>query len=296
MHNDTDTASNGGGKQSLTTRLLRFAGDHSIFIVSLLFWVIVWSLAFEVLFTYSFLLSPFLIVLYIALLIGHEKMRLKPVASFAWAYPAACLLVVGALYCATGLGARSSVYRLGMDIETPHGVVSCGSMVEVVDGRNPIRSLRRVHSGKLEVRGEAVYCDLGNDNQVVAILAFDDDQNGTFKLAALPRTARQRGRAIEGADRVEIKDELILVRFADVDDLMSIKRIVPADFQTEFGPGYAFGRFWLEPVDGPYVGAGIETRLPWVVRARDGLYLYAYAYALRQIGVVCGYNPFKRDW
>lgn len=172
-------------------------------------------------------------------------------------------------------------FRLTVEVETPDGLRSASSVVEVERKRIrlPVPGGRYAHL----VRGEAVYVDLGLGRNVVAVLAHGDnaedvDRINSFWVEAYGRYKYDEDvwsgrKALRGA--VELRPPLIptLVTFADRLDPGTVQVVRPGEFEAVFGPGFRFRRATLEvvPESVPVTTGVIERRLPWLVGMRTNL-------------------------
>jgi len=183
-------------------------------------------------------------------------------------------------------------YRLTIEIDTPAGVRSGSSVIEVK--RKDFRWLPLVQ-GRYEfhLRGEAVFVDLSANRSVIALLAHGARAENVDQMISLPIEAYGHdkwsedawaGRAkMQGA--VELKPPLVptLVTFANLSDPKTAQVVYATDvretsdgrtgrrremrvainrFGELFGPGYRFKRALIETTNAPATPA-IGSRLPW---------------------------------
>lgn len=205
-------------------------------------------------------------------------------------------LVAVAIYAtwAIAFPTHTHRYRLTIEIDTPEGVRSGSSVIEVV--RKDVRWVL-IAQGRYEfrVRGEAVFVDLGGNRNVVALLAHGPNAENVDQMISLPIEAygydKWDDRAWAGQAKmqgsVELKPLLIptLVTFTDLDDPKTARVIYPTQpqevrsdsaaprsksrvavdrFAETFGPGVRFKRSWIEMTNDP-VTIGVEQRLPWLL-------------------------------
>lgn len=177
----------------------------------------------------------------------------------------AVILLIGATFAVslTAWGKSFGTYRfrLTIEAETPEGVRSGSGVMSVSYSQAP--SLQGGATAVARFRGEAVFVDLGNGCNVVALLAHGRNSEDGSSISWLPVTAltgapwgwgstqalealKARGKRLEG--RVELKPPLIptLVTFADVSDPRTATKLDPSDFRYRFGEGYAFKRAIIE--------------------------------------------------
>jgi hypothetical protein len=185
-------------------------------------------------------------------------------------------------------------WRLTMEIDTPAGVRSGSAVMKSHFYKTWGNSVG-------EMRGEAVFADLGGGRHVIALLVHgprgEDSGNQMPALAVTAMTGEPWGsgayQALEKrwgrlSGSAELKRELIptLVTFTDLANPATAKVVPPTaeGFAAAFGPGFAFKRATVEIVPGgilPFsliplgwpqwlfgapVTRGIEARLPWYGR------------------------------
>ena len=172
-------------------------------------------------------------------------------------------------------------YRLTIEVETPEGLRTGSSVIEVRQsmGRSTMGGFNEQIFYK--TRGEAVAVDLpdgqtlyallrspGGDIEwavrVIPILAPDagddihlDDVLLLEGKHELPRTWSPRGRSDERPAYP------MMVTFGDEADPTSVTRVDPDDLAASFGEGLRLKRITAELTDDP-VTTGIEERLGWL--------------------------------
>lgn len=192
-------------------------------------------------------------------------------------------------------------YRLTVEVETPEGLRTGSSVIEVsttVAGRNSIPTPGAVSH---RVRGEAVTVDLGARGLLFALLRSEDnsdwasnvmfrfvpktplkrgtdekyDSNARFEamfaamlnhreLIELPRTFPPVGHLVDQPARP------VLVRFRNVADPKTVEKVNPDDLAVAYGQGVKLKRITIQLTDDP-VTAGIEKRLGWLAKQRGSL-------------------------
>jgi len=179
-----------------------------------------------------------------------------------------------------GCRSESYRYRVTVEVQTPQGVRSGSSVWETkaVEGSGiPDTALR--YKG----RGEAVVVDLPT-GPIFALLR--DENVGvdyphnliTRHLAAHPDSSvqltddwRANRRAIKKArlSYTLSPDEYpLLVRFPDISDPATLRKVGPHELEAAFGPGVRLRRITIA-VTNDGVTRGIEKRLPWIGRLED---------------------------
>ena len=199
--------------------------------------------------------------------------------------PFAPLFLFLAALALTGCGdaAPDYRYRLTVEVETPEGLRSGSSVIQVrqtlkLQDSKPVGVRRRVS-------GEAVAIDLPNGSTLFALLRGEDLTNWTETI--MGRIAPD----VEGEPYVERLDDMLfvkgevtlprtfppygpfgersaypmLVTFADINDPTSVELVDADDLVATFGEGYALQRITVQITDDP-VTTGIERRLDWLNR------------------------------
>jgi hypothetical protein len=171
-------------------------------------------------------------------------------------------------------------YRLTVEVETPDGRKSASSVVSV----HPDRSYTR--RGQTRTLGDAVFVDLGEGKNLVALLAHVDnklvlDDMNYVALRAYGEAAGKRVPFSEMSRQtgiVPVKGELIpvLVTLADPANPASAKVVVPDNAEAVLGKGSRIQGISTEvvpngywPIDfggalGEPVTRQIEAKLPWL--------------------------------
>jgi hypothetical protein len=176
-------------------------------------------------------------------------------------------------------------YRLTIEVETPQGIKSAAGVMAVTPDRGYSRR------GRTQTSGDALFVDLGNGGNLVALLAHRDnklDLDGV-NYVALRAYGAARGQRMPFNEMssargiVPVTGELIpiLATFTDPAD-PSTMRIVPSnDLAGSLGPGFRLrdvvaevvpNGFW--PLDfggvlGEPATRGIEAKLPWLNKSND---------------------------
>ena len=200
--------------------------------------------------------------------------------NFKWFGPLALLaaLVIGDQI---RINRPAHKYRLSVEVETPEGRKSASGVLAV----HPDRSYSR--RGQTRTLGDAVFVDLGQGKNLVALLAHIDNNklefDGINYVALRAYTAAQGKRVSFNAmsaqtGMVPVKAELVpvLVSFADPANPASARAVAPEDAEAALGKGYRLqgisaevvpNGFW--PIDfggmlGEPVTGGIVAKLPWL--------------------------------
>lgn len=159
-----------------------------------------------------------------------------------------------------------------MTIEvTVDGEVRSGSSVIEVRLTKQLQLLPEVVPVRSDVSGEAVYVDLGEGRNLVALLASGPNaENGGypqsvvpshFKLSYsdsdLPKFSNLRGQWPLPKDGLPT-----FLTFGNLGDLQSAKVVLPDQFEQVFGAGVTLRDVRIEMTDEP-VTHGIAEKMPW---------------------------------
>lgn len=177
-------------------------------------------------------------------------------------------------------------YRLTVEVETPEGLRSGSSVIEVQTSLASSSSIASPGSVSHRVRGEAVVVDLPDSRTLFALLRSDVDMdwasrvmfmlarqgvpdaedpflarfNNLLKLKGtieLPRTWQ------DVAHRNEESAYPMLVTFDDLDEPTSVDRVDPENLAAKFGAGFSLKRITVELTDSK-VSSGLRGRLKWL--------------------------------
>ncbi|PLK22388.1 hypothetical protein C0V72_15100 [Porphyrobacter sp. TH134] len=180
-------------------------------------------------------------------------------------------------------------YRLTVEIETPDGVKSGSSVIEVRQTLVRAGSSPANQAVERRVRGEAVAVDLPGGKTLFALLRSDNDIDWVSRVYVL--LTPQRREAFEDAmDNVlEVTGERTLPRmwpanvimpkrsaypmmvtFRDPADPTTVALVNPDDLAAKFGEGVKLKRITVELTD-ERVTSGIEERLKWLPQVRGAL-------------------------
>lgn len=182
-------------------------------------------------------------------------------------------------------------YRLTVEVDTPQGVRSGSSVIEVQTSVASEYAIPSPGAVSHRVRGEAVAVDLPNGRTLFALLRSDNDidwaSRAMFMLAPDgPRDAKDSFVA-RYDNLLRLKGTLVLPRtwppqahlsersaypmlvtFADERDPASVTEVDPDDLAASFGAGVKLRRITVALTDDP-VTTGIERRLGWLGKVYD---------------------------
>lgn len=177
-------------------------------------------------------------------------------------------------------------YRLTVEVETPGGVKSASSVLAVVPDRGYSRG------GKTVTRGDAVFVDLGDGKNLVALLAHFDKalDPEDINYVALRAYGAARGSRVSfnelsrlsGVVPVQAPLIPVLVTFGDPREPATARMAAPDQVEAVLGHGYRLRGLTAEivpnglwPIDfggvlGEPVTRGITARLPWLAGSGEG--------------------------
>jgi hypothetical protein len=195
----------------------------------------------------------------------------------------AALLAGGMLILACGRGEKLPTYRyrLTVEVDTPEGLRSGSSVIEVRSrwyGNAALPDQRGIHD---EVEGEAVAVDLGTRGMLFATLRTRGQERWPAEVVSSVLSKSRSGSGSEGRQRIDAILGLrgvhvvprqttgpsrsdnypLLVRFENVRDPRTAMMVDPDDLQSSFGQGVALRRITVSLTDDG-VTHGIESRLP----------------------------------
>jgi len=187
-------------------------------------------------------------------------------------------------------------YRLTVEVETPDGPKSASSVLAV----HPDRSYTR--RGQTRTLGDAVFVDLGQGKNLVALLAHVDGKLvlDDINYVALRAYAEASGKRVAFSEMsrqtgtVPVKAALIpvLIAFADPASPVPARVVRPDEAEAVLGQGYRLQKISAEVVPNGYwpldfggplgepVTRGLVAKLPWLGGVGD-----SPAAALRAAGL-----------
>jgi len=201
----------------------------------------------------------------------------------------ALMLTVLTAWCLTACGelgddsAPDYRYRLTVEVDTPEGLRTGSSVIEVEQRLGRAASSPAHSQVYRRVRGEAVAVDLPGGKTLFALLRSDNNVDWASYVFVYLAPSYEGEPFEEQLDNVlEVKGEQklprmwppvvhlpersaypMLVTFGDIDDPTSVARVDPDDLAASFGEGVSLRRITVELTDDP-VTTGIEERLGWV--------------------------------
>lgn len=160
-------------------------------------------------------------------------------------------------------------YRMTVEIDVG-GKLRAGSSVIQIKVQKQPQWISGVTPEFREAKGEAVFVDLGNGRNVIALLARGDaGEDIDYPIHIVPDLFEPEGRdrglpKYPTHGRRELSRQLLptLVTFADINDPKSARLVYPAEFEQTFDPSVRLSAAWIEMTEDP-VTALLETHLPW---------------------------------
>jgi hypothetical protein len=172
-------------------------------------------------------------------------------------------------------------YRLSFEVETPDGMRTGSSVIEVRYEMFPELLTDRDHISR--VFGEAVFVDLGQGKNLIGLLAsgpsgedvdypsgivfqaFKLDGNDPNRPKRLPQLHGKRDLDIYSSSQHDVTRRFLptFVTFRDLTDFKSVRIAPPGLFDEIFGVGYKLRNVWIEMADDPPTEK-IQKILPWL--------------------------------
>lgn len=179
-------------------------------------------------------------------------------------------------------------YRLTVEVETPEGLATGSSVIEVKQTLMRPGSSPGNQGVSRRVRGEAVAVDLPGDKTLFALLRSDNNVDWASQVFLYLKPPSPQEEFVDQLDDVlEVTGERelprmwppvawleersaypMMVTFGDETDPTSVARVDPDDLAASFGEGVTLKRITVELTDEP-VTVGIEERLGWLPNYYD---------------------------
>ncbi|UAB78713.1 hypothetical protein INR77_03015 [Erythrobacter sp. SCSIO 43205] len=196
-------------------------------------------------------------------------------------------LLAGPLLLSTGCSAEDQApdyrYRLTVEVETPEGLKTGSSVIEVQQTVMRPGSAPGNLGVSRKVRGEAVAVDLPRNQTLFTLLRSESNVDWASYLYVYlkpPSTDKEFVDRLDDVLEVTGERELprmwppvghigerpaypMLVTFSDIDDPTKVVRVDPDDLSASFGEGVSLKRITVALTDDP-VTTGIEERLSWL--------------------------------
>lgn len=174
-------------------------------------------------------------------------------------------------------------YRLTVEVETPEGVKTGSSVIEVEQSLSRSTASPSKVGVQRKVRGEAVAVDLPNGKTLFALLRSENNVDWASYVYVYLATHEKGKPFIDQLDNVlEVTGERtlprmwppvgfldersaypMLVTFGDLGDPTSVLGVDPDDLAASFGEGVTLRRITVELTDAA-VTSGISEQLEWL--------------------------------
>jgi hypothetical protein len=185
--------------------------------------------------------------------------------------------------CASDDTAPDYRYRLTVEVETPEGLKTGSSVIEVKQRLVRAGSSPANMAVERRVRGEAVAVDLPGGRTLFVLLRSDNNfEWASYVMQTLAPHSDSETFAQQLDNMLLLEGEIVLPRtfppvghleersaypmlvtFRDLDDPTSVEEVDPDDLAATFGGDVSLKRITVRITDGPVTG-GIEERLAWL--------------------------------
>lgn len=240
----------------------------------------------------------------------------------------AVTLMAGIIVMLSGCGSTfpDYRYRLTVEVETPEGLKTGFSVIEVSTSMTSSTSIPSPGAVRHQLNGEAVTIDLGQHGTLFALLRSDvesgwatnllfrlapgviiDDENGKYDSDASFRAryeAMLKNRQLivlpKTFHNIRVLRDMparpMLVRFRDIADPTTVERVDPDDLTASFGEGVKLRRVTVQLTDDP-VTKVIIKELPWLENQQGGLIRVTKGKAIKDmpIGAQLHEGDFTRE-
>jgi hypothetical protein len=183
---------------------------------------------------------------------------------------AACIGLVGLAGYFSLLPDYTNRFRLTIEVETPDGIKSGSSVIETTFWESGNWGPVEARGVRSKAKGQAVFVDLGNGRNLVAILGFGPNGTDESKIFGLTRAALAPGRDVGWKEEYKLKGRGMLpadylpalITFPNLNDPATAILVYSDDLKAVFGSGYAFHQAIIETTNEP-LNRDIGKRLPW---------------------------------
>lgn len=171
-------------------------------------------------------------------------------------------------------------YRLTLEVETPEGLKTGSSVIEVQVKDGP--SFNPEGARMVFVRGEAVAVDLGSRGVLFALLRSERSFDHAYQIVfenfpwpggpggQLTKSGRAYFAALSAKADVPAESLPMLVRFRDINDPKTIERVDPKNLAASFGYGVKLVKATVDMTkDLPTTG--IASILSWLPNSKGAL-------------------------
>lgn len=151
-------------------------------------------------------------------------------------------------------------YRLSVTVETPEGRRTGSGVVEIASSYPLLKFVFGRRGSSFTLRGEAAVVDLGPRGVLFALLSSENNVDNwryivwkSFPWAQVggqetPEGARYY-RSLKGETLVPRSSLPLIVKFADLNDPMSVQRVEPLSASVSFGSGVIVSEVKIEMVE-----------------------------------------------
>ncbi|MBL8579332.1 MAG: hypothetical protein JNK47_19175 [Mesorhizobium sp.] len=160
--------------------------------------------------------------------------------------------------------------RLILEVETPQGVVTGGSVVTIKVGSSP-KWAPGMGAGGMSGRvaaGEASFVEIAPGRYLFALLDEGAEQIPYYTFFPAGDNDRERQatelETLRGVRHVPHDRLPLLVTFTDVNDPTTVQRVDPNNLAATFGAGFWLRRVMLEITDEKVTKGRLKTALPWM--------------------------------
>lgn len=184
-------------------------------------------------------------------------------------------------------------YELTVDIDTPDGIRSGSTVIEVTYWREWVMTVVFGPRFPTKINGEALFVDLGSGKNVLLTLTtFDAASSNAASPDYLPvriynfpwgdpgasnamRVAIEQAKS-SAPKLVPFEQLTLMVTFRDLQNPRTLERVDPLKLSATFGPGYALKSVVMRPTNAP-ITEQLEKRIAWLRgvqnKGLDGGYL-----------------------
>lgn len=256
-----------------TNKVPPFFKKHRLIIVSFVCWIMFFHILMEIGWLYMLIAMALLIPALVLSIFFAPSTKTRFIPKVIWTGAASLVFLFTVPTWLSYPLSNSYTYYIGMDVETPQGLSTCKSMIQYTNNSYPFwpgqynRRLSRV-------RGEAIYCDLGEGRNLIAILGFEKDRGGHRTLKRLPWIAANYSGDLGKKylpfyeERYDLhKDYIpILITLKDLNNPYSMSRVYPDKLDETFSNGFSIKRVWIQMTKEPYTSSDIQQHITWAGR------------------------------
>ena len=166
--------------------------------------------------------------------------------------------------------ASTQRFRMTIEVQTPGGLRSGSSVIETSAWESGNWGPIEARGVRRDFKGRAVFVDLGDGRNLVALLAFGPEGTDQTKLFRLVGAALAPGKSIDwkeeysltGTGSLPREYTPTLITFANLANPGTAALVDPADLEKTFGAGFAVKQVLLATTS-ESASEGIGKILPW---------------------------------